>query len=231
MSKPSIEESIVALLKQKAGLKQHVFDITFEAFKDLKQVLSEIANHYNDKIVGSDARIRLEFSDKGEFVALLRVAGDMLVFYMHSNIFEFDRDDKVWELPYLQEDALNSYVGQIQIYNFLNDSFRYNRNADLGYLVARLFVNKERHFFVEGKRQRGMGINQYGKSLLDKKSIRKVVEAAILYSLQFDLLVQPYDDVKIVSLLQVNEEIMNSRIQTGKRLGFHYNSDDIRSGN
>jgi hypothetical protein len=228
MKKPTVEEAIVALLKQKAGLKQHVFDITFEVFNQLKQVLEEIATHYNGQIKGDDSRIKIEYHDKGEFVALLRVAGDMLVFYMHSNIFEFDRDDKIWNLPYVQNDPLNSYVGQILIYNFLNDSFRYNRNEDLGYLVVRLYVNKENHFFVEGKRQRNMGMSKFGSSVIDKESIRKIVEAAILYSLQFDLLVQPYDDVKIVSLMQVNEEIMNSRVRTGKRLGFQYNSDDVR---
>ena len=43
----------------------------------------------------------------------------------------------------------------INIYNFLSDSFVYDRERDLGYLVARVFLNKEGHFFVQGKKQLG----------------------------------------------------------------------------
>jgi hypothetical protein len=42
------------------------------------------------------------------------------------------------------------YFGVVNVYNFLSDSFRYNRERDLGYLVARIFLNKEGHFFVQG---------------------------------------------------------------------------------
>ncbi|MFT3738204.1 MAG: hypothetical protein QM786_05565 [Breznakibacter sp.] len=228
MPKSKKSDPILTLLTGKAGLKQHVFDNTFEVFKSLKQVLSEIADRYNKLLEGSDPRIRLEYHDKGEFVALLRVAGDTLVFYMHSNTFEFDRDHKVWQIPYVQQNLVNSYVGQIHIFNFLSDSFRYNRNTDVGYLVARLFVNQENHFFVEGKRQKGMSLANFGQSVIDGAKLVRIVETAILYSLQFDLLVPPYENVSIITLEQVNEEIMNSRMKTGKRLGFQYNSDDVK---
>lgn len=226
-SKP-VQDPILTILVQKSSLKQKVFDSTFESFGLLKSVLQDIADHYNSLLTGVDPRIRLEFHDRGEFVALLKVAGDTLVFHMHSNAFEFDRENKLWELEYIQSNPLNSYVGQIQIYNFLSDSFRYNREEDLGYLIARVFVNQEKHFFVEGKRQKGMGMNQFGTSVLDHGTLKKIVEAAIVYSLQFDLLIQPYDNVKIISLLQVNTEIMNSKMQTGKRLGFQYKTDDVK---
>jgi hypothetical protein len=222
-----VQDAIVSLLVQKSALKQKVFDTTRQSFNELKEVLIELTSYYNDLLKDADQRIKLEFHDKGEFVAMIKVGGDALVFSMHSNTFEFDREHEVWKSSYIQGNPLNSYVGQIQIYNFLNDSFKYNRQEDLGYLVARIFVNQERHYFVEGKRQRGMGVKQFGTSVLGKKEIRNIIEVAIIYSLQFDLLVQPYDNVKIVSLLQVNEEIMNSHMQTGKRLGFQYNSDDV----
>ncbi|MBN2165779.1 MAG: hypothetical protein JW717_05830 [Marinilabiliaceae bacterium] len=229
MTKQDIEKAIVTTLIQKSELKQNVFDITHSHFVHLKEVIQELVIHYNELLGDTDHRIKLEYHDRGEFVAMLKVAGDMLVFHMHSNAFEFDRDHEVWKNQYINNDPMNSYVGQIQIYNFLNDSFRYNRIDDPGYLIARIFVNREDHFFVEGKRQRGTGVNQFGKSILNKKAIKNIIEVAILYCLQFDLLVQPYDDVKIISLNQVNEEIINSKIQTGKRLGFQYNSDDVKN--
>lgn len=219
---------ILTLLTEKAKFKQQVFDSTFETFMSLKMVLAEITEYYNGLLVGEDPRIRLEYHDKGEFVALLKVAGDTLVFYMHSNAFEFDRDHKLWQTPYVQQNPMNSYVGQIHIFNFLSDSFRYNRDTDVGYLVARLFVNHEKHFFVEGKRQKGMSLTHFGESVVDMQKLTKIVEVAVLYSLQFDLLVPPYENVSVITLEQVNEEIMNSRMRTGKRLGFRYNSDDVK---
>ena len=43
-----------------------------------------------------------------------------------------------------------TYCGVINMYNFLSDSFKYNRENDLGYLIGRMFINKE-NTFVEGK--------------------------------------------------------------------------------
>ena len=45
---------------------------------------------------------------------------------------------------------------------------------------------------------------------------------------EFDLLVTPYDDVKIIPLVDMAGEILNSKLPTGKRLGFIYNSDDVK---
>jgi hypothetical protein len=192
-------DPIYALLTEKAMLKQHVFDNTLASFQQLKTVLADIALKYNNQLVGHDKRIHLEYQDKGEFVATLKVAGDTLVFYMHSNAFEFDRDHKIWQHPYVLENQVNSYVGQIHVYNFLSDSFRYNRTTDAGYLIARIFINRENHFFVEGKRQKGMSLQSFAKSVLNVNALTKICEVAILYSLQFDLLVQPYENVSIIS--------------------------------
>ncbi len=93
--------------------------------------------------------------------------------------------------------------------------------------MARVFVNGEGHFFVEGKRQRSMGLSGFETSVISREALLRIVETAMLYSLEFDLLVPPYDNMKIVSLAHMNEEIMQSRMRTGKRLGFVFNSDDV----
>ena len=49
----------------------------------------------------------------------------------------------------------------------------------------------------------------------------------MLYSMSFDLLVPPYDLVKVASVDQINAKIESSRMQTGKRMGYRYNSDDV----
>ena len=60
-------------------------------------------------------------------------------------------------------DRANSYCGVINIYTFLSDSFKFNRNADEGYLIGRIFVNRERSYFVEGKHQTSMRAMQFGQ--------------------------------------------------------------------
>ena len=98
---------------------------------------------------------------------------------------------------------------------------------DLGYLIARIFINKNHHFFVEGKRQAGYQYKNFGKAEIDKNILRKVIANAMGYSLEFDLLVPPYENVKIASVSHLTEKISISRLKTGKRLGFRFNSDDV----
>lgn len=193
----------------------------------IKLVLRDLANEYNANLKNTDRRVRLEYRDRGKFEAEIRVAGDLLIFSMHTNVFEFDRDHAIWKLSYVKDDKFASYCGVINIYNFLVDSFRYNRIDDLGYLVGRIFINRDFHYFVEGKRQMGFLYNNFGTAVVDMKSLRQIVETAIMYSLEFDLLVPPYDLVKIASVQQMNSKIESSNMQTGKRLGFKFNSDDV----
>jgi hypothetical protein len=219
-------EGIIKMLHDKGQMKQKVHDTTLGAFNMLKDILSEITKDINAQLPVEDNRVKLEYYDRGKYEAEIKVAEDLLIFSMHSNIFEFDRDHIAWKTSYLQKDKLNSYCGIINIYNFLADSFRYNRMDDLGYLVGRIFVNRENRYFVEGKRQMSF-INNFGEQIINKNSIRQIIEKAILYSIDFDLLVPPYDMVKIASVAQMTTKIENAKMQTGKRLGFRFNSDDV----
>jgi hypothetical protein len=146
---------------------------------------------------------------------------------MHSNIFEFDRGHVVWKTSYAQKDKTNTYCGIINIYNFLSDSFKYNRKDDLGYLIARLFVNKEMYYFVEGKRQFGFLYSNFGKEKITREILKKIINTSIMYALEFDLLVPPYDNVKIASVGLMEKKIKSTQMQTGKRVGFQFNSDDV----
>jgi len=220
------ENQIIQTLVEKSTMKQHVFDNTLNIFGKLKIVLQKLEKEYNEKLKSHDERLFLSYKDDGMFQCELKVAGDILLFHMHSNIFEFDRDHGVWKISYVQKDKSVTYSGIINIYNFLADSFKYSRFEDLGYLIARLFVNKDFHYFVEGKQQMGYLYNDFGKNIIDEKVLRDIIETAILYSLKFDLLTPPYDTVKILSVGQIIEK-RKQNLQTGKRLGFSFNSDDV----
>ncbi|MDR1129961.1 MAG: hypothetical protein LBK96_03155 [Prevotellaceae bacterium] len=222
----SIKDDIVTMLKEKSAVKQLVFDNTFEMFSLLKDALHELINDVNDEIFETDRRIKLDYRDRGKFEAEAKIAEDALIFSMHSNIFEFDRDHLVWKTSYVQKNRLNSYCGIISIYNFLADSFKYNRINDLGYLIGRIFINHEKHFFVEGKQQMNC-LNNFSTQIINEEEIRTILEKAIHYALHFDLLVPPYDTVKIATVEQLNSKIENGKLQTGKRLGFRFESDDV----
>ena len=218
---------IIGTLKEKSQLKQKVYDNTFESFCDVKEVLKGLAKELNGSLAGTDSRIRVEYTDRSNFDAQIKVAADILLFSMHSNIFQFDREHPAWKTAYVQKNKYNAYSGIINIYNFLADSFRYSRQDDLGYLIARIFINHEKQYFVEGKRQMGMLFTNYGNEEISKQSLQLIISTAIQYSLEFDLLVPPYDTVKIATVGQAEAKIQHSRVITGKRLGFQFNSDDV----
>jgi hypothetical protein len=69
--------------------------------------------------------------------------------------------------------------------------------------------------------------NSFGSKIIDREALMNIIETAVSYALEFDLLVPPYDIVKIVSVDQMNTKIENSKLQTGKRLGYKFNSNDI----
>ena len=221
------KQQIIGILKDKSLLKQIVFDNTFSSFCTVKDILKNLSKDVNGSLGNVDARIRLEYTDRSSFDAQIKVAGDILLFSMHSNIFQFDREHPAWKTAYIQKNKYNAYSGIINIYNFLADSFKYSRLDDLGYLIARIFINHENQYFVEGKRQMGMLFTNYGSEQISKESLQIIIETAIQYSLEFDLLVPPYDTVKIATVGQVEAKIQHSRITTGKRLGFQFNSDDV----
>lgn len=212
----------------KTNLKHEVYQKTVQSFVLLKMVLKDLADSYYELLKGKvDDGLLPSFQEKGTFEAEFKIGGDLLIFSMHSNVFVFNREHPIWKLDYVKNEAANAYCGVFNIYNFLNDSFKYNRVEDLGYLVARIFVNRENHFFVEGKRQSNELVKDFAKDELSREYLKEILETAILYSVDFDLLVPPYDQIKIATVEQMQAEINHSRIQTGKRLGFKFNSDDI----
>ncbi len=222
-----MREGILRTTEHKSNLEQRVFDNTHNVLTQLKEVLQELSADMNDQLENLDKRVRIEYRDRGKFEAQFHVGADMLIFSMHTNVFQFAREHVIWQNSYVQKDADNAYCGIINIYNFLTDSFKYNRNADEGYLIGRLFVNRENEYFVEGKRQISLRHNNFGTQAIDRAALLNIVETAVQYSLDFDLLVPPYDAVKIVSVEQLNTKIETSKMQTGKRLGYKFNSDDI----
>jgi len=212
-------------LVKNALLKRLIYQNTCEAFHELKLVADLIRYELEKKLSDENKLIKVDFQDKGEFEAELRFDGDTLLFTMHTNVFEFPRAHEVMRTPYIIADPDRSYCGVIHIYNFLTDSFRYSRYNDLGYLVARIYINKERYFLVEGKHQTGFYFNQFMNEPVGQGALRRIIESAMLYSIDFDLLSPPYDMLKEITVGEVHENSAEMKVRTGKRLGFKFQAD------
>jgi hypothetical protein len=225
MMENKTNEIILELLKEKSSLKQDVFYSTLSVFKELKDVVKEVVNDLKPKVAAIDKRLIINYKDKTEFEIELQVAGDVLIFQMHTNVFEFDISHQIWKTSYVKEQPSNSFCGVINIYNFLADSFKYNRRNDLGYLVARIFQNRENHYFVEGKRQLGFLYNDFSNALMNRAELKKIVESAVVYCLSFDLFTPPFEEVRVVSVGQTEQQNFLMSVKTGKRLGFRFQND------
>lgn len=225
MAKPTGKELVLKLLKEKSSLKQDVFHKNIGVFEDLKEVIKEVANDFKNEVGKIDTRIVIDYREKGPYEIELKVAGDVLFFNMHTNVFDFDKSHPIWKTSYVRDNPSRSFCGMINIYNFLADSFKYNRINDVGYMIARIFTNNELHYFVEGKRQLGFLYNDFPNKTINKETLRNIVESAIIYALDFDLFTPPFDEMQEISVSQILEASENMRIKTGKRLGFRFQAD------
>jgi len=221
----SSNPDLFEIINKKGQLKQLVYRNTLESIILIKKAVIELQKEYQKKYDKNPQAITFVYKDMGEFEVHLQFAGDILIFTMHTNIFEFSRYHEVMSTNYIREEKDRSYCGIINIYNFLADSYKYNRDNDVGYLIGRIFINKDRCYFIEGKREVGLLYNNFGKEVLDEQTALKIVESAVLYTINFDLLTPPYDSVKEISLSEMKSIGEAYTLKTGKRLGFRFLAD------
>ena len=105
----------------------------------------------------------------------------------------------------MKEDKTRGYFGIINIYNFLAESYLKNRSNDLGYLIGRIFINKDEHFMVEGKGQLGFLFQDLTNSILTDPILTNIIYVSFSYALDFDLLTPPYEIVSKVTVFQMQE--------------------------
>jgi hypothetical protein len=226
--RPTAEHSralVLEALRTKGRMKQDVYSRTKAFYTELHQVLAAVAKDLQDQAKGIDERLSVILTDKTTTSCELKVAGDVIVFNMHTNVFKLDQSSPLWKSSYLEQDVMRGYFGVVNIYNFLNDSIQFDRDRDIGYLVARVFLNKEGHFFLQGKRQLGFLYNNLQDDVMDASMLQGIVHTVIAYVMEFDLLAPPYDQVQEVSVSELKGMYANQQMSTGKRLGFRSQAD------
>ncbi|MBD98542.1 MAG: hypothetical protein CMO34_01760 [Verrucomicrobia bacterium] len=226
MTKNGQFQTIVNTIEQKASLKQKIYRNTLIAFSKLKECTKEIISDLQEKATQFDQGVSITFVEKGEFEFQLKIGGDVIVFIMHTNVFDFDKSHHIWKTAYVKEDQNRSYCGNINVYNFLADSFKYHRFDDIGYLIARMFINSENHFFVEGRRQLNFMHNDFVNQTLDELCVRNIIQQAIIYSMDFDLYSPPFNHVQEISVGHLLTETSGMHLKTGKRVGYKFSFED-----
>lgn len=227
MSTQEGKKILLELLKAKSGHKQDVFKNTREWFEVFKKELTECITILKEEL--NDPRIRFRVEDKGDSEARLYIGSDVLVFHMHSNVFKLPPHDYATQTSYVQNDPRNAYCGVINVYDFLADSYEYNRHHDVGYLIARIFINADNHFKIEGKGQIGFIYQNFMNQVISEDVIEEIILRLSIYALEFDLLTPPYQAVSQVSVGELQTLSSNTQLKTGKRLGFQFSSStDIK---
>tara|TARA_B110000003_G_C16525351_1_gene486748 strand:+ start:381 stop:1055 length:675 start_codon:yes stop_codon:yes gene_type:complete len=217
------DKQIVELLKSKATVKQEAYKITKDIFNIFQKILSEKASLINADI--DNEQVQVDYTSDGDFESKLKFSGDTLLFHMHSNVFEMPAGHPIQKTKYVKENSLRSFCGVINIYNFLSDSFKYNRLNDAGYLIARVFINKEKHFFVEGDKQLGFLFKDFVNQQINTVHIKEIINEAMLYAMNFDLQALNFAEVKAISVHQILDMNSNQKLKTAKRMGYKFSSE------
>ncbi|MFZ4520774.1 MAG: hypothetical protein ACOYNC_03660 [Bacteroidales bacterium] len=223
-SKPN-SQTLIKTIIEKSSLKQEVYHKTLETFNLFKQQSEEFVHLNKGKMKKSPYPVLFEYSDRSAFEFQLKFGSDILIFFMHSNVFEIPRDHLIMKSSYIREDKTRSYCGIIHIFNFLADSFKYSRTNDVGYCIGRIFVNRENHYFTDGKREIGLLQNNFTGDVLDQNAVRSIIHSSVLYTVNFDLLTPPFDNIKEVTVAEMQTTLDAMSISTGKRLGFRFQAD------
>lgn len=216
------DSRILSLLNERASVKQEVSDIGAQQFNALKDVVGELAESLCADECDVHSSVKIDLKEKNEYEFQLFFGGDVLHFSRHSNVFKFEDNHRIWKLSYIKEDRSRAYFAVIHVYNFMADSLRLQRLNDQGLLLGRIFINREGHFFTEGSRQFSFIFNDLARQQCNKESLQRIAEAAIIYGLEFDLTVPPYQDVISASVKQVMAESMQREQYTSKKMGLGY---------
>lgn len=211
-------EYITQLLESKSTAKQKTYKHLLEAFNMLKEEALCIVEELQKKAHPGDDDVTVAFTLINEHEFHVKVAGDLLIFVLHTNVVTFDEEHFVMKDTYTRQNEYNRYYGQIMIYNFMADSLKFNRINDPGYLLARLMVNHENRFFVEGEGQLSFLFNKVSEGQLQRENLNALVKLALAIAIENDLMAMPYPQVRFITLHQKLEHTPD--LGGGQKIGF-----------
>jgi hypothetical protein len=210
-------------LSGKSSAKQAIFRATQAAFDVLRQASQELCLELTHKITTTlDPSVRIEYYPVNGMEFHIRFSGDLLVFVMHSNIVTFPDTFGPMTTPYVQDDFRRRFFGHIMAYNFMADSIKYQRMNDPGYLVGRLLVNIDSHYFLEGVQQLELPDHDMSSSPVTADAMRLFVESAMIAAVNNDLIAPPMDDIQKIT---VKQKLENQQVSRASKVGFSFSHE------
>ncbi|MEO9484424.1 MAG: hypothetical protein ABJG47_13290 [Ekhidna sp.] len=211
-------ENIVEILLSKSTVKQKAYRNVCRAFKELEQEAQLLIDVISAKTTERDQDIKLSVEPVSDQEFHIRIAGDLLVFVLHTNIISLPEDYEYNKSNYVADQPLRKYLGQINVYNFMADSFEFNRLNDPGYLLARLLINSENYFIVEGERQIGFMFKSISAKPLDKVDLDILIKLIISQAADNDLVVPPFPNIRKITVREKLEKTQS--LGAGNKIGF-----------
>lgn len=205
-------------LETKSLVKQEAYRNLYKTFKSLQKEAQHVITQINERLKNKDKDVTLKVIKENDQEFHLKVAGDLIVFIMHTNIITlgkehgFNKSEKVIENPF------RKYLGQVNVYNFMADSFKFNRLNDPGVLLARLFVNYENHFLIEGSGQLNFMFDHVSDHTITQEDLNIFIKLLIAQAIDNDMVTPPFPEIRTIS---VHQKLQKSQeLGGGAKMGF-----------
>lgn len=211
-------DHIQQLLESKSSAKQVTYKNLLSSFDLLAKESKRIITELKKRVRPGDEDVTVDFKLINEHEFHVKLAGDLLVFVLHTNVVTFADDHPLMRSEYIKEKEINRYFGQIMIYNFMSDSIKYNRMNDPGYLLARILINHENRFLVEGEGPLGFLFNTISPGSISENDLNTIVKQSLKIAIENDLMAPPFPDVRFITVYQKNEK--TQELGAGQKIGF-----------
>ena len=215
------------LLESKSTAKQAAYKHVCRAFLTLKAEANAIVEELKRRVKPTDKDVTVEFNVVSDNEFDVKLAGDVLIFVLGTNVVTLEESHPVMTDAYIGENEVNRYFGQIMVYNFMAESLKHHRNNDPGYLLARLMVNHENRFFIEGEKELS-GYNSISRQPVSEADLKKAVKIVLKMAIENDLVAPSFTEVKSITLGQKRDHTLE--LGGAEKIGFRMSYEQKTQG-
>lgn len=215
------------LLESKSTAKQTAYKHICRAFSVLEAESKRVVEELKRRANPSDKDVTVEFNSINAQEFDVKLAGDMLIFVLGTNIVTLEESHTIMKEDYIRENEVNRYFGQIMVYNFMAESLKYNRTNDPGYLLARIMINHENRFFIEGERELE-AFNPISQLPVTDEELQQVVRIVLKMAIENDLVAPAFTEVKAITLNQKRDH--NLELGGAQKIGFKMSYEEKTGG-
>ena len=215
------------LLESKSSAKQVAYKNICKAFSTLEAEGKSIVEELKRRANPADKDVTVEFNQINPREFDVKLAGDMLIFVQGTNIVTLEESHPILKEEYILQSEVNRYFGQIMVYNFMAESLKYNRTNDPGYLLARLMVNHENRFFIEGEREL-RDYNTISPNPITDDDLKMFVKIVLKMAIENDLVAPAFTEVKAITLNQKRDHTLE--LGGAQKIGFRMSYEQKTEG-